>query len=291
MTLKIIWNLRSIHEGKGEKEAFYRILALAPVDELSNISRPAVFLHNKGKPKPKRRQRHAHPRPPRLEIDLKPVIKAMRSAVGAANHARLHQKLADPKYRALYVAVARLFSARLLADSSLWKSGDQAVLRDISLAPKWAPSPLGTHDRHSNISTAIARLVYHDGSALALPSATFPSALKDLSLDTPEATDILRSYYRRWVLTPLRAGTRVTETLMSANRWKDISYSGVSSVCMKNNKGHFFRHDPEGFQKYLISVEKGKRSITGATLKPHVRHTVISDSRVCRICRGLIHIN
>jgi hypothetical protein len=38
---------------------------------------------------------------------------------------------------------------------------------------------------------------------------------------------------------------------------------------MKNNKDHFFKHDPEGFEKYLIDVESGKKKISGATLLPH----------------------
>jgi hypothetical protein len=56
---------------------------------------------------------------------------------------------------------------------------------------------------------------------------------------------------------------------MAANRWKEINYSHVPSVCMKNNKEKFFVHDPNGFEKYLISVEQGKRKISGATLLPH----------------------
>ena len=56
---------------------------------------------------------------------------------------------------------------------------------------------------------------------------------------------------------------------MSANRWTEIKYSRVPSVCMKNNKDHFFKHDAEGFEKYLLEVESGKKKISGATLLPH----------------------
>ncbi|KAJ7775657.1 hypothetical protein DFH07DRAFT_732316 [Mycena maculata] len=316
LTLKIIWNLRSIHEGKSEREAFYRafgwlyenhprtaiinlpllvqpvcgkpdeekslahgywkdllnILALATVDELSNIAQPATFLHKFVGHRPKRKRQTDSA----LDIDWKPVVKARRTAIGVANHARLERKLTDPKFRALYIAVARLFSERLLADILLLQAGDKAentearkvLLRDISLAPKWAPSLLGAHDRHTNIATAISRLLHHRRDAL--PELRFPSALKDHpSLDGAEATGIMRSFYRRWVLTPLRTAMRVTETFMATKRWTEISYSRVSSLCMKNNKERFFRHDPDGFQKYLISVEKGTRTISGATLLPH----------------------
>ncbi|KAJ7821900.1 hypothetical protein B0H14DRAFT_2371069 [Mycena olivaceomarginata] len=324
LTLKIVWNLRSIHDGKAEKEAFYRafgwlydnhprtaianlhllvdpvcvksdddpgrahgywkdllnILALATVDQLSNISKPPRFLHNlpdrKGRFKDRKKPEPTNLDKLGIEIDLKPVVKAQRVAVGIANHARIALKLVDPKYRALYVAVARLFAQRLLTD---WRflldsqaapstEARNALLRNISLAPKWAPSLLGAHDRHTNIATAISRLIYQAKDDF--PTFRFPSALENHPApDSAEATDILRSFYRRWLLSPLRDAAIVTERLMSANRWTEIPYTRVSSACMKNNKEHFFTHDPDRFQKYLISVEKGQRTISGATLLPH----------------------
>ncbi|KAJ6512564.1 hypothetical protein C8R45DRAFT_1087716 [Mycena sanguinolenta] len=330
VTLKIIWNLRSIHDGKSEKEAFYRafgwlydnhprtaitnlhllvepvcvksgqepetgrahgywkdllnILVLATVDELSNISKPSRFLHNR----PDRRQarlggREPHRKRPTplddldIKVDLKPIVKAKRGVVGVAYHRRLEEKLADPKYRALYIAVARLFGQRLLMD---WRSMLDAeaadtpdarkdLLRNISLASKWAPTLRGSHDRRTNIATAISRLFYHKVKDAA-PAFSRPSVLENHpALESAEAVDIMRSFFRRWLLAPLRAASVVTEPLMSSNRWTEIPYNRVSSVCMKNNKERFFTHDPEGFQKYLISVEKGKRTISGATLLPH----------------------
>ncbi|KAJ7081896.1 hypothetical protein B0H15DRAFT_952907 [Mycena belliarum] len=126
LTLRIIWNLRSIHDGKGEREVFYRafgwlydnhprtaitnlrlltepvgvkpkrevglshgyykdllnILALATVGELSNISKPATFLHNypikihaKRAADPTREEEH-DPKPNiKLDIDqLKSIV-------------------------------------------------------------------------------------------------------------------------------------------------------------------------------------------------------------------------
>ncbi|KAJ7201646.1 hypothetical protein GGX14DRAFT_524263 [Mycena pura] len=325
-TLRIIWNLRSIHDGKAEKETFYHafgwlyekhprtaitnlhllvkplcskpgqekslahgywkdllnILALATHDELKTDTKLFLFLHKflvrRPKWKPNSKSRDRLTTKPSFEVDLKPVVKASRAAVGAANHARLEHKLThDQKYRALYIAVARLFADRILTDWNFLldcqnpeTTADQrkALLRNISLAPKWAPSLLGTHDRHTNIATAISRLIYHAKDAV--PRTTFPSALENhTTLEAPDATEILRSFYRRWILTPLRSASLVTETFMSANRWKEIPYHRVSSVCMKRNNKHFFKHDPEGFQKYLISVDKGLRTISGATLIPH----------------------
>ncbi|KAJ7649848.1 hypothetical protein FB45DRAFT_974086 [Roridomyces roridus] len=305
LTLRIVWNLRSIHDGKSERDAFYRafgwlwdnhprtaivnlhllvepvclratrrepnkeavahgywkdllnILALATVDELSSMERPAAFLHIRSAP-----------------AEVRARKETMEPAdVAAANHRQIKRKLADPKYRALYIAIARLFSARLLADLQILRESEKAadeksrraILHGISLASKWAPSLAASHDRQTNIATAIAHLLYHDRGELIFPSAlaTVPS------LDSIEATVLLRSYYRRWVLVPLRTASVVIERYMTANRWKEIPYSRVSAVCMKTNKERFFKHDPVGFQSYLISVEKGRRTISGATLLPH----------------------
>ncbi|KAJ6600872.1 hypothetical protein B0H10DRAFT_2082511 [Mycena sp. CBHHK59/15] len=302
LTLRIVWNLRSIHDGKAEKEVFYRafgwlydnhprtaitnlhllvepvcvhpqkehglthgywkdllnILALATVDELSNVTQPPTFLHNQetfeGVSPVADKKLAAYF--DGVNTSVKSIVKARRAAVGVEKQARIERKLSDPKYRALYVAVARLFSERLLADIYLLmecetaESADarQTLLKQISLAPKWAPTLRASHDRCTNISTAISRLLHH--SKDAVPGLRFPSALNNCP------TDLLRSFYRRWFLTSLRSAT-------------DIKYNRVSSICMKNNTELFFKHDPEGFQKYLVSVEKGTKTISGATLMPH----------------------
>lgn len=257
------------------------ILALATVDEL-NASH-STFLHSY-------RQGYTYPRDrkgqapktgspaERIEASVrkaqeeKTQAREKRAQVNADWHATLLRKLAQPKYRALYVAVARLFAARLAEDlrvlaqlDALGPSADRlSLLHQLSLAAKWAPTPHGTHDRHTNIATAIIQVLHHHHTTPMI----FPSALTN-SLDPKERTVILRSFYQRWVLTALRKASSLPEPLMSANRWKEIKYNRVSSMCMKNNTEHFFQHDPEGFQAYLISVEQGKKSISGATLFPH----------------------
>ncbi|KAG9099846.1 hypothetical protein FRC07_010469 [Ceratobasidium sp. 392] len=86
---------------------------------------------------------------------------------------------------------------------------------------------------------------------------------------TQEDAHTLRSYYRRWIISPLRRFTNVTEVKMSAEKWYDIDYSHVPSKSMKANKGHFFRHDEVRLTEYLMDVAEGKSKISGATLLPH----------------------
>jgi Domain of unknown function (DUF2828) len=89
------------------------------------------------------------------------------------------------------------------------------------------------------------------------------------NLPPKEVAVILRSFYQCWVLTSLRKASSLPEPLMATKQWKEIKYSCVASVCMKNNTENFFKHDPDSFQAYLLSIEKGKKSISGTTLFPH----------------------
>ncbi|CAL1711833.1 unnamed protein product [Somion occarium] len=334
LTLRIIWNSRSIHDGKGEKEIFYQawgwlyknhprtalenlpqlvkplcslhkgkdaaphgywkdllnLLCLAALDQLGPLNKPSTYLHNYMPATSRRRwdnySRKSKPKKAVTDLLGNKVEKA-REATNEAKKAearrkrenvnlRLHQnllrKLSEPRFRALYILVARLFAAQLAEDVKLLdrieslSAGEERneLIRQITLVSKWAPTPGRSHDRHTNIASAISQLLQHSYSIgpsriSVVPGQEVPSM----------ETHVLRSYYQRWVLTALRKVIAVPEPLMSANRWKEIIYSRVSSQCMKNNMTRFYEHDPEGFEKYMMRVESGSRKISGATLMPH----------------------
>ncbi|KDQ56468.1 hypothetical protein JAAARDRAFT_195103 [Jaapia argillacea MUCL 33604] len=354
LTLRIIWNTRSIHDGKGEKEVFYQcfgwlfknhprtavlnlpqlvtrvcstdsgkgkakakpkfrdagashgyykdllnILCLATVDELGPLTKPATFLHTPKTPPrhsskrqwdrisaaerirlneadPKRRERRLE-KAKKHDEGLKLKGKEKRAVENAKAHRRLLKKLEDKAFRALYVMVARLFAERINEDIELLqkfnslpqteetKNERYTILRQITFAGKWAPTPGHSHDRPTNISTAISLLLHHSG----LITPTLSSHASPQTALNSIDTHILRSFYSHWLLKPLRTILSCPEPLMSANRWTSIVYSRVPSICMKNNMSHFIAHDPSGFEKYLTKVEEGKRSISGAVLMPH----------------------
>lgn len=56
---------------------------------------------------------------------------------------------------------------------------------------------------------------------------------------------------------------------MSANAWDQVKYTRVASVCMKNNKKSFEKHDEKRFEEYLTEVRAGKKKIASGALKPH----------------------
>lgn len=258
------------------------IVALAALDKLLPWSQPPTFLHA---PKGhlyvpdagcvrRDRLRGGHGKSRRWvhSVPAKgPQLTKVQRA--DARHASLERMLQEPKFRALYVMVARLFAEKLAQDvatldqlEAVTKGSDEwrTLSRRLSLVGKWAPTPHGSHDRVTNLSTAICLLLHDAGVSSCLRIGVS----RDTAAPALE-THVLRSYFQRWVLTPLRRALAVPEPLMSGGRWKEVNYSRVASLCMKNNMALFYKHDPEGFGAFVTRVESGKRKISGATLMPH----------------------
>ncbi|KAL1743765.1 hypothetical protein HDZ31DRAFT_40224 [Schizophyllum fasciatum] len=305
-TLRVVWYVRSIHDGKGEREAFYRafawLLEVHPRTALANLRQLVAPVCAKGggahgywkdllnlvglavggeltTRKESLKFEFLHHFTPRGTRTLpEEERKAVRSEDAARRYAVLAGRLEDNTFRALYIAVARLFAEGIAKDlatlQEIEKSGNPydriALSKKISLAGKWAPTPGGSHDRATNLSTAISALLVHNR---AFPSTDIPAAIRAVGAQAASAdaeqSHVLRSFLQRWVLRPLRAQLACPEPLMSARRWSEINYGRVPGVCMKRNTERFFQRDPDRFQEYLISVEQGKRSIASATLLPH----------------------
>jgi len=198
---------------------------------------------------------------------------AARAYTNHKRHRLLVEKLKDKTYLALYITVARLFTHRLAEDLKIvtkirkLEKKDPAridLMKQISLAGKWAPTPGSSHDRVTNIATAISLLI-HRSQIFDI----YPAVLSNPATSEIERTMVLRSFYQRWVLTELRKGLAIPEPLMSANKWSSIRYNRVSSLAMKSCKHAFIRHDEYRFEEYLGRVKKGKSSMSGATLFPH----------------------
>ncbi|CAE6398994.1 unnamed protein product [Rhizoctonia solani] len=196
--------------------------------------------------------------------------KAERKEKRDADHALLKEKLENDKsFLALYAAVAQIFADELAKDVALLKKIETAseaeaseLKFEVSSAAKWAPSLDGAHDRPTNLATAIALVMHSQGKLDGL-------SLSITSDPTVEQAQILRSFYRRWVVSPLRRFVDVTEIKMSSKQWESINYKHVPSQCMKQNKANFFKHDEKRLTNYLADVAMGKSSISGATLLPH----------------------
>lgn len=91
---------------------------------------------------------------------------------------------------------------------------------------------------------------------------------RKLGTKTREFFNITPREYRK-ALSELRAKIDVVEKKMSSNNWTDIDYSTVPSIAHKNYHGAFYRHDENGYCKYLQKVESGEEEIKAAQLFPY----------------------
>ncbi|KAH9166119.1 hypothetical protein EDB89DRAFT_1910956 [Lactarius sanguifluus] len=324
--LRIIWNTRSIHDGKGDKELFYKafgwlyehhprtaianlsqlvapvcvvksrsrstqmphgywkdllnILALATLEQLDTY--PAPFLHvargffargqSVGPKRLSTKERLAGMTAKQVGELLaarnqkaRAIARERRVKNAANSHQLLLSKLSERRFRALYVAVARLFSDELVEQASLMRKvealaeGEErdCILRKVSFVGKWAPTPSASHDRVTNISTAVAILLYRGGVMLSLSRPVDASAAV-----SGDDVHVLRSFYQRWVLTPLRASFPRPGAPMAARRWGDVSYN----MFRPNN---FFKHDDQRFDALPGERGEGKVQISERRSLPH----------------------
>ncbi|EPS41137.1 hypothetical protein H072_5008 [Dactylellina haptotyla CBS 200.50] len=307
VTLRIIFYLRSIHEGKNDRKLFYRawnwLYTHHPRTAIQNLKQlitgSCTRKAKEGDDRELPGMSHGYWKDllnilclaatDRLgthdyfnlgngrRVRVFKGIKSRKTRQGT-RYEDLCKKLEDDKkFRALYITVARLFAEQLEQDKRIVSQIEATSDKDqksqlqwkLSLAGKWAPTPGCAHDRITNITTAIAQLLHANRQS---HSWSYPSALSKYAHVTPLVADqanILRSYFQRWFLTPIRKESKVPEPLMSAKRWDDIIYNRVSAVCMQNNSGRFYKYDYERFAKYMHDVTMGKKSIAGATLLPH----------------------
>lgn len=74
--------------------------------------------------------------------------------------------------------------------------------------------------------------------------------------------------YRK-ALSLLRRKIKIVERFMCLNQWNEIDYEKVPSKASLLYRKAFKRHDPEGYEQYLNSVEKGEKEIKTKTLYPY----------------------
>lgn len=329
-TLKIIFNARSIHLGKGSRQTFYRcagwLAKYHPLTLIANLpwlSRPVIQKKMEKEEKKSDEdtvfveEGMTEDDPARFDIrngvshgywkDLLNLValrvngkldvlanpreilniereknkekwpkdqetaKTMRHEKRDARHeAAVKAFNEDPVYRALHLAVARLFAAQLRTDLALLRSDDLAAKRKVSLCAKWAPSTAHFHDKHTFIVSSIAEIMY------PLPVVEGFSSNDEVN---SEQRDFYlrhaRESYRKDVAA-LRKQLECVERDITTNSFENIKYDRVPSIAMNTYAPLFARKDTARFEKYIDKVARGKARISGATLLPS---TLIKEVR------------
>ena len=77
--------------------------------------------------------------------------------------------------------------------------------------------------------------------------------------------------YRQYqkLLSKMRAYIDVLERKMSSNNWNEIKYQSVPSRAMNIYRKAFYKHDIDGFSKYIEDVKNGNQKINAGTLYPY----------------------
>jgi len=114
---------------------------------------------------------------------------------------------------------------------------------------------------------------YLEGKEISLLAKWLPSENASSSKTKRYARKLITAFgftpkkYRK-MLSELRSYLKVVEVKMSANKWNEINYEAVPSRAAMNYSDAFFKHDEEGYTKYLEDIVTGSGKINAGTLFP-----------------------
>ena len=121
------------------------------------------------------------------------------------------------------------------------------------------------------------------GKPVSLLSKWMPSVNASSSVSRHYALQICKTcgwsskMYRK-LLSKLRAYLDVVEVKMSAQQWQNINYEAVPSKASMIYNEAFYRHDIEGYDKYLRNVANGQAKVNAGALYPvDIIHKIFND--------------
>ena len=180
----LAWQTRATRNlGKGERELFYQMVELLPVE--------AVLA----------------------TVHLVPHYGCWKD---------MFELLARPLDGAIKAKIVELVKEQLNADEAALDAatpGGEAP--KLSLLGKWAPREGSSYDRKAKLASLIATAMF---------GANKPAAQ--------------RKY--RQLVAKLNAALGTTEVLMAANRWAEIQFSGVASLCLQRHRKAFLNEALKG---------------------------------------------
>ncbi|KAG0044172.1 hypothetical protein BGZ83_010581 [Gryganskiella cystojenkinii] len=301
-TLKLIFQLRSILHGKGERKEFYTCLdylrkqhprtllfslrfipdhgywkdllnwlvfeCREDHEEFSLNSRPAQ-IKSKGRKRPGHNRRQSQP-PKRRRKTV--VDSSEKERVMAEAEERNRAQSIEARKARLAKTESRLEQARTkFRNDTFYRALHLEVARLFANALVRDKARM---ERGQSISLAAkwcpSLNQFHDEHTLiasTIAQILFPDRRE--GEDTAAYVNRARAQLRQEYYVPLRKATPVLETLMTSSRWDEIEYKRVPARAMKTNKVHFESHDKERFEAFLNAALKGETTIAAQSLMPH----------------------
>ncbi|MCJ1392797.1 hypothetical protein MMC18_005668 [Xylographa bjoerkii] len=307
-TLKIVWNARSIHLGKGEQESFYRCLGWIKAEhpETVVVNLPWLFRPVIEKKVKKEDEEAAVMVEREILTDkdfdvlngvshgywkdlLNLLVLAVNKELEVLGEPRelLHAKNKPPHMPAAEVKVkkheqekSRHANAVEMLQSPFYHALHLSVARlfaqqlkkDVELLKTGSPKDL----RQISLAAKWAPSLegFHDKFTFIATSIAEILCSHETSSAAGEDDSretylkVAREHYRRHILSPLRKALEIVERDISAETFSKIDYGKVPSVAMDTYKELFVKKDLEGFEKYIDKVAEGKSRISGAVLMP-----------------------
>jgi len=299
-TLKLIFHLRSVLHGKGERKEFYTCLDYLRKDHPRTLLYNLRFIPDHGYWKDLLNWLVFECREDHSEFTLTTRAKTSNSIRKRTNYKReprakksMENRQKDPKTKAEIIAAAeernraqslqarkeRLAKTESRLERARSKFQNDFFYRALHLevARLFANALVRDKARlaqgHS-ISLAAkwcpSLNQFHDEHTLiasTIAQILYPERLPNE--DTVAYVNRARQQFRKEYYVPLRKATPVLETIMASKRWGEIEYSRVPARAMKSNKEHFEAHDKERFEEFLNKALKGETTIAAQALMPH----------------------
>ncbi|MCJ1399784.1 hypothetical protein MMC11_002987 [Xylographa trunciseda] len=316
-TLKIVWNARSIHLGKGEQETFYRCLGWIKEKhpETAVVNLPWLFRPVIEKKVKKEDEEAAvmveREIPTDQDFDVlngvshgywKDLLNVLVLAItdeldvlgepckllhakNKPNHKSVEEAKAAKHEQEKFrheMAVEKLkdpfYHALHLSVARLFA---QQLKKDTELLKIGTPKGLKKISLAAKWAPSLEG--FHDKYtfiATSIAEILYPHEHSSVAGETNSRETYLklaREHYRRHILSPLRKALEVVERDISAETFNKIDYGKVPSVAMDTYKKLFVKKDLESFEKYIDKVVEGKSRISGAVLLPA---KIIAQTRV-----------
>ncbi len=84
--------------------------------------------------------------------------------------------------------------------------------------------------------------------------------------------------YRKFIV----AGSHTTEQYMCSNRWTEIDFSKIPSLCHARNKKAFYKHVPNEYAEYAKKLDAGTAKINAGAVFPYdvLRGKIFADNEL-----------
>ncbi|MCJ1433485.1 hypothetical protein MMC27_002847 [Xylographa pallens] len=305
-TLKIVWNARSIHLGKGEQESFYRCLGWIkgehPETVVANLPwlfRPVI------EKKVKKEDGEAAVMVEKEMLNDFDVVngvshgywKDLLNILVLAVNQSLNvldepQKILKSKRKPQNLTTAEAKSEKHKLEKQYHENAlkmlqnpfyhalhlsvarlfAQQLKKDLELLETNSPK----ERRKISLAAKWAPSLegFHDKHtiiATSIAEILYPHGTTGKEEEVKSREMYLkhaREHYRRYTLSPLRKALEVVERDISAETFHKIDFAKVPSIAMSTYKELFVKKSLKSFEAYIDKVAEGKSHISGAILLP-----------------------